>query len=683
MARDPYRYFRLEGASLLDQMLKSALDLDKGVADGTKVGQLLRLAHTLKGAARVVKQIEISELSHAVEGALAPYREGDRPIAHASIDSILSMLDRIGNHLKTLPMAQVDPAPVTAGESARVGRSDPADIEALLESLGEVQADLAAMREISAHTQQARQLIARLVAQLGPTWAGEAPGTMGRGTRLNKARGVAETVLNKMMLIQKSAAESVGRAERELRQAREQAERIRLTPASAMFNALERLTRDCAQSAGRRVSFAASGADVRLDANVIEAVQDALLQVIRNAVAHGIEPGAERERVGKSAEGHISLEVSRQGHRVSFRCQDDGRGVDLEAVRRALKKKGRLAEDSGQLSPAALLQQLLQGGTSTASSVTELSGRGIGLDVVREVAARLDGEVSMQTEPGLGTTVTLRVPISLASLEALIVEAGGHSFAIPLHTVRASVRVAPGDVIRSPEGDSIVFGERMSRIVPLASLVSAQRATSPTTAFSALIMQDETRSIALAVDRLAGRQTITVRSLPKLAVTNGIVQGAYLDADGNPQSVLEPEWLIRCVRGSGATSGEDIRVPSRRVLVIDDSITTRMLEHSILESAGYEVDMATSGEEGLVKAQQGQYSLILVDVEMPGMDGFTFIERSQADPSLHGVPCILVTSRDAAQDRRRAELVGARAYIVKSEFNQVEFLDRVATLVQG
>ena len=681
MARDPYRYFRVEARELLDRLGKGALELDRGTAAPELIALMLRLAHTLKGAARVVKQREIGDRAHAIEDALAPFRERGVAVSRAGIDATLKALDEIAPQ-----MAALAPQPLSEGVtdgdagSAAHGISSiqngPLEVlttsvdemDVLLENLSEASVHLAAQRRGIESLQDSRRL-AQLVEE---QWA--AP----RSDRFSGARGKAPSMIAELRSHIESAhrsfSDSVEQMDRELVQVREAAERLRLLPASLMFVSLERAARDAGHSLGKRIAFVTSGGDVRLDAQVFGAVQSALVQTVRNAVAHGIETAAAREAAGKPAEGRVSVEVRRRGHQATFVCRDDGRGVDLEAVRGAVERKGMLPPDAARLGSEELLRLLLDGGLSTSAAVTQIAGRGIGLDVVREAAARLGGEVGIRTESGLGTTLEMVVPVSLAAVDALIVEAGGRTVAIPLEAVKRTLRVAFSDLAQSAQGASILCE---GRAIPFAPLEGALRRGTQTRgaarSWSTVIIEGADARAAVGVERLRGTQNVIVRRLPDCTPSDPIVAGASLDAEGHPQLILDPEGLVEYVGRAGSALAA-MPMPRAPILVIDDSLTTRMLEQSILESAGYEVDVATSGEEGIEKARGKQYGLFLVDVEMPGMDGFEFVSRTQADASLRTVPAILVTSRSAVEDRRRGEQVGARGYVIKGEFDQVYLL---------
>jgi two-component system, chemotaxis family, sensor kinase CheA len=682
MAKDPYRYFRIEARELLDQLVSGVLELEKGAQDADLPLRLLRFAHTLKGAARVVKQAKIAELSHMLEDALALNRDDAHADGRRNVDQILALLDAMRAHVAQIPQAEAAPTAVAEAETpVRALRTDIAEVETLLDGLGQIGGGLVGVRRSLASVKRARDLSASLADQLASlqTSAMQAPDQV---TKIDDLSTAADRMHNLIVAAERGLNADVEVVERELRQAHDTAQRLRLSPVSVLFSTLERTARDAAHSLGKRVGFHASGGDVRLDAQVLDAIQSALIQIVRNAVAHGIESETERRAAGKAPEGRVTLDVSRRGYRVCFRCTDDGRGVDLDAVRRALQRKGVLAPGAQERDEADLLGLLLRGGISTSSNVSEISGRGIGLDVVRDAMRQLGGDAAAKTTPGGGTSIELRVPVSLASLDVLSVQVDGQMAAIPLEAVHSTMHIAPADVMRSAQGNAIAHQGALIPLVRsrLGSARSAER-SSPTQAMVAVIVSAAGILTALVVDKLHGTERVVVRPLPALAVADASVSGIHLDADGNPRMVLDPAILAAGQRITDHDESKGL-LSIDPILVIDDSLTTRMLECSILESAGFAVEIATSGEEALDMAQRKRYALFLVDVEMPGMSGFEFIERTRADSTLSAVPCILVTSRDSPEDRRRGEAAGASAHIVKSAFEQVEFLQRVSRLVR-
>jgi two-component system chemotaxis sensor kinase CheA len=691
VAQDPYKYFRVEARELLEQLGRGILDLEKSNAAPGLVPRLLRAAHTLKGAARVVKQTEIAEHAHAIEETLIPFRQSADSLPRQHIDLLLGRLDSIGDRLAPLAQTAEGAGSEAAGKAVleagvHTVRADVAVFDALLDGLAETHVQLGTLRKHLTVIEQAGHRVNLLVEQ-GHAWQrrdAAAPAVRGseHESALHQTRSIAEELRALFGQLERGLATSLDRMDRELREVRDSAEQLRLVSAGAMFTSLERSARDAAEVLGKSVVFESGGEEVRLDAHVLAGAQGALHQLVRNAVAHGIEPPEARTSAGKSVTGQIRVSVARAGRRVRFRCQDDGAGVDLEAVRRVAERRGLLHTAAQDMNVEELLQALLRGGISTSGAVTQVAGRGIGLDVVRAAAESLGGEVSVQTAPGKGTTVELDVPASLAAIDALVVEAAGISASIPVDAIRHTLRIERGGIARTANGECVVYADNVVPFAPLARVLKwgAEPAGSDR-AWSAVIVEAAEGRAAIGVERLCGTSNIMLRPLPKLTPPLALLSGASLDAEGNTQIVLDPDGLVRAATAIGAVAPEPQK-PRRRVLIVDDSLTTRMLEQSILESAGFEVDMATSGEEALEAASRKHYALFLVDVEMPGMDGFTFIERYRLDPALRDIPAILVTSRASPADRRRGDSVGARGYMVKADFDQAELLGRIRQLVQ-
>ncbi|HWB76979.1 MAG TPA: response regulator [Nannocystaceae bacterium] len=675
MAADPYKYFRIEARELVEQLAKGVLELERRERSPETIAGLLRLAHTLKGAARVVKQIEIAELAHAIEDGLAPFREGEAVAQRPVIDALLGQLDRIASAVAALGLPQEPGAPprAPAEEPVRAVRVDVDEMESFFDAFAEAATQLAALRRNIAAIDEAARAAGQMVAQLSRARASE---TAVPPSVDALAGGLAELLLD----LHRDARGSTERLGRELGELREAADRLRLVPASTLFAGLARTTRDAAQMVGRSARFESDGGDVRLDGHVLAIVQPALVQLVRNAIAHGIEPVAERVAADKPAEGLVRVEVSRHGNRISFVCRDDGRGIDIQALRGLVRRRG-IADVEGE---AQLIALLLRGGLSTSGAVTELSGRGVGLDVVREAASRLGGELRAHTERGRGASFELVVPVTMSSLEGLLVEAGGTTAVIPLDAVRRTVRVHGDDLVSAANGRGLLDDEGVVPFVPLAAVLHGDGARTQTTrTWSTVVVTHAGERAAIGVDRLLGTATVLQRPVPPLASVTDVVAGLALDDVGDPRIVLDPAALLAAAARPSAPTPTSTARARPRVLVVDDSLTTRMLEQAILESAGYEVELATSGEDGLARAREQSFELFLVDVEMPGMDGFTFVERTRADATLRQVPAILVTSRDAPEDRERGRTAGAAAYVVKGEFDQNLLLRTIARLIGG
>jgi two-component system chemotaxis sensor kinase CheA len=678
MTADPYKYFRVEAHELLEGLTQGALDVEKGAADRAMVGSLLRLAHTLKGASRVVKQPAMAELAHGVEDILSPFRDSEGNVPRDLAHPLLDLLDRIGTGLAALdhPSSQgVAPAPrVASEEPLETVRVDVEEVEGVLASLAEAAVLLRGIQSEGEALNQARRLASQLVQQI------ELAGGASEGAALRKIRPIAEELSISIGRLARRVGSSIDEVQRELAFTRECAHHIRLLPAKSIFPSVLRTVRDAATTLGKRAQLDTSGGDIRLDAHVLLTVRDAILQLVRNAVAHGLESPQVRAAAGKPPCGRVQLGIERRGNRVAFICRDDGGGIDVRAIRRAAEKKGLVPPGSAEsLGLHDAIDLLLRGGVTTAAEPTGISGRGIGLDIVRELTARLKGEISVETATGQGTTVEICVPVSLTSVPALLVESDGMQASMPLDCVCETLRFDATEIVRSPAGEFIAYAGQTVPFIPLSGVLKGS-APPPRKQWSAVIVASGTARVAVGVDRLIGTGTVIVRSLPAVAAASPVVAGASLDLEGNPQLALDPAGLVEAA-GEAQSRTRTASAPRPPVLVVDDSLTTRMVEQSILESAGHLVEVASSGEEALEKVRSRPYSLFLVDVEMPGMDGFEFISRTRADPVLRDTPAVLVTSRNSLEDRLRGEQAGACAYIVKSEFDQKQFLQTIEQLV--
>ncbi len=697
MAKDPYRFFRVEARDLLRQMSEAVLAAEQAPAPDLPP-RLLRLAHTLKGAASVVRLPGIAAQAHAIEDLLAPLRDAAAPPARAELDALLTLIDDVETAIAALdgpssasatptrgPAAIAAPSPPTASlpsSSAPASTSDPVSLAApapLDEAVdGAAPEDgggdpIGAMLSIP---QLMPEELDGLLADIARTQGHLAP--IERASALlrelrGSLQGQDEALAGPLARIEDHIERATRQLARELVALRDGAEQLRLVPASQLFIPLQRTARDAARSQDKQARLNGHGGDVKLEAALLNAVSGALVQMVRNAVAHGIEPPAERTAAGKPPQGRIELRIERRGREVLFCCADDGAGLDLDAVRRTAVDKG--IPGAERLDDQALIDRLLRGGLSTARRVDALAGRGVGMDVVRDTADRLGGRLTLRSRRGEGTTVELCVPLQLAALRAIRVCAGPVSAWVPLDAVEC--------VLQRPALNGTHVAVR-DELLPHLSLAEAMRpggASAGAAPRSALVVRAGGQRAALGVDSLDGVTSVVLRPAPALLPPSPLIAGLALDAAQQPVPVLAPDGLIAAARNARPRPAAPPPARTGTILVIDDSLTTRMLEQSILEAAGYRVHMAASAEDGLEAAQRERYALILVDVEMPGMDGFDFVTRLRADAALRDIPAVLVTSRNAPEDLARGKAVGADGYIVKGEFAQNEFLAQVARLV--
>ena len=671
-ARDPLRYFRIEARELVDQISAAVLDLDQQPGPDL-VARLLRYAHTLKGAARVVKQTEIADRAHTLEEVLVPHRGEDVSLPADEMRELLRLNDEIARFVAELEKPAPVDTPAEPAEEEPAPRAVTADLDELLDAIGEANARVAPLRDGGRDLTR----IHRAAEALGDR--------LRTGRDPAASRAAAQRLTADLAALGRRFTDAVDQVERQLDEVRGRAERLRLTTAGTIFTALHRAVHDAAEAEGKHVRFVARGAPTRMGPQLLNQVSVAFLHVVRNAVVHGIETEAQRRSAGKPAEGTVTVEVERRGRWAHFRCTDDGRGFDLTALRRAAQARGLLAPGR-EPEPQELIDLVLHGGVSTSGSVTEVAGRGIGMDVARDVAAQLGGSVAIRNRPGQGATVEIVVPLTLLSMNGLVVEAGGTVATMPLDAVRRCVLLPGDDAATANASGRLAHEGEVVPFLPLARTIGQagdNQAAGPAAGAVAVVLTADEHTVAVGVDRLAGTTTLVARPLPDLAPAAPVIGSVAIDLDGNPRLVLDAHGLVAAVRDDPGreVAPPEPEAPSRPILVVDDSLTTRMLERSILESAGYEVDLAASAEEGLERARVRDYGLFLTDIDMPGLNGFEFVERTRADPQLAGVPAILVSSRASADDRRRGEEAGAAAYVVKGEFNQEELLAHIRRLI--
>ncbi len=720
---DPYRYFRIEARELTETLSLALAQLAQDASPAGQAGLLLRHAHTLKGAARVVSLPRIAELAHQLEELAEPYRRTSNQVPPAVLDQLQATVGSITSELDTLPhsvpAAETLASADTLGDGSTftaertvtaesqlgagaTGSGEPlhqtarvwlSEIDEVISGVAEAMTQVRGLLDCSAE-------LARLKSALA-----ERAG-LGRQAVVLKVARLQRAADD----LQRSLSGCADRIDRELREVHHVAEQLRLVPVESIFHDLELAARDVAREQGKSVRIDLAGGQVRLDAPVLSAAQVALRQIVRNAVAHGIETPSDRVAAGKSAEGTVAIQVSQTGAQLTFRCTDDGRGIDLDSVREQLHRAGHAA---GAGPPERVLESLMHGGFSTAASLSQLAGRGIGLDVVRDAAERLGGRLRITTSRGSGTTIELSALGSLIARQVLLAEAGSpaRTVAIPLSAVRTTLRIRAGQISRGPSGESLAHQGEALAFRPLAEVLDAastgpggqpgnetginamaDRAGGPARArtgaaagsrsepaWTVLILDDSSGQAALGVNRLLATADVAIHPVPEIAPATPVVSGVWLDSDGQPRLVLDPAALIAAARADRPMNQPGTAAVAP-ILVVDDSLTTRMLEQSILRAAGYQVELAVSAEEGLMLAASRPYSLALVDVEMPGMDGFGFVEQARIRPQLRGLPCVLVTTRASEDDRRRGEQVGARGLINKGEFDQDQLLALIAKL---
>ena len=461
---------------------------------------------------------------------------------------------------------------------------------------------------------------------------------------------------------------------------------LTMLPVASVFDAFPRAVRDLARTFNKEIELTVRGRETEVDKRIIDQIAEPLTHLIRNAVDHGIEAPDVRERLGKPREGQLILSTEQQGNRILITLKDDGGGIDVEKLRAVAIQRGvASASELERWSPEQLLDLIFQPGFSTRASATDVSGRGVGMDVVKSVVERLGGGVRIQSEIDKGTTVTLNLPLSLALLRVVLLEAGEELFALPTAAVRRILQVGSADIGQLQQGPvADVDGES----IPLTALSAMlQVPDSPTAARQTVIVAEGSEGrFGILVEAVHEEQELVFKELRGPLRNQKTFTGAALLGNGDIVPILDVNALFDLASrapSAGAAPALPRRTPARvcRVLVVDDSLVAGELQKNILLAAGYESEIASDGVEALECLRRKEWDLVVADVDMPRMTGFELTERIRADEQLRDIPVIIVTSRDTIDDRRRGFEVGADAYVLKREFDQSQLLDTVRRLI--
>jgi chemosensory pili system protein ChpA (sensor histidine kinase/response regulator) len=459
-----------------------------------------------------------------------------------------------------------------------------------------------------------------------------------------------------------------------------------MVPFQRHVQRLARIVRQAANDTGKRVELIVEGASGELDRQVLERMLPPFEHMLRNAVVHGIEKPGERITANKSETGRIILELHREGAEVMVRLSDDGGGMNLKAIREKGATLGLVP--SGQtLSDEDAMQLILEPGFSTAGSITQQAGRGVGMDVVATEIKRLGGALHMETKPGVGTTFTIRLPFTLAISHALVVRTGDEYYALPLPTVEGVLRLSKSEVIAHLGRDAAAFeyGGQKYRFQNLATFVSLEPSPLPEqdVTIPVVLVRAGEHSTGLVADELVGSREIVVKSVgPQISSIRGI-SGATILGDGRIVIILDIGALVRAEwRGRAQSVTPKERADKRTfVMVVDDSITVRRVTQRLLERNGMRVLTARDGMDAVTLLQDNVPDIILLDIEMPRMDGYQVAAHVRNDPRLKDVPIIMITSRVGEKHRARAIELGVDDYLGKP-YQEAQLLDAIAPLVE-
>jgi two-component system, chemotaxis family, sensor kinase CheA len=465
--------------------------------------------------------------------------------------------------------------------------------------------------------------------------------------------------------------------------------RVRMLPTATLFELYPRMVRDLAREQGKEVNLQMEGADTDVDRQLLDMMKDPLTHLLRNAVDHGIEPPDVREAAGKPRAGTIRLRAAQRGNTIVLTVSDDGAGINLKVVKKAALARGLLTlQETEGMKDNDVFNLIYRSGLSTHQKVTEISGRGIGLDVVRKNLERLQGVVDLETALGRGCTFTLTMPLTLATSHVLMMGTAGQIVSIPTTTV---VRILQMKVeeIGSIEGKpAIRVSGRPLSLFSLARVLELPESEALFTTgqkITIVVVGVAEKKMAFRIDDVYGTQEVVIKGMGRQFSRVRNVSGAAILGDGRVVMILNVADLVKSAqKGAGTTASIPVQVKEvtrRRVLVVDDSITTRTLEKNILENAGYDVIVAADGEEAWATLQSEPVDGIVADINMPRMDGFALTRKIKGHEKLKDRPVVLVTSLETPQDKIRGMEAGADAYIIKGTFDQKDLLAVMERLI--
>ncbi|HEY3658437.1 MAG TPA: hybrid sensor histidine kinase/response regulator [Steroidobacteraceae bacterium] len=452
-----------------------------------------------------------------------------------------------------------------------------------------------------------------------------------------------------------------------------------------------RMVRDLARTMSKQVRFDIGGEDTQVDRNILEKLEAPLGHLLRNALDHGIESPEERLAAGKPAEATLKIDARHDAGRLQVTVADDGRGIDLERLREAvIERKLSNAETAARLDDAELLQFLFLPGFSLKEAVDDISGRGVGLDVVQSVLKQIRGTVRITTRRGQGTRFQMELPLTLSVARALLVEVGAEAYAVPLAYIRHALKLAQSDIELLEGRPHFDLDGRSVGLVTAHQLLGVSSPPAAGDLLAVIVLGNATHLYGLIVDRLLGERELVVQSLdPRLGKIKDVAAGALME-DGSPALILDVEDIIRSIEklaGAGGLSGVApdalgaAGAKRKRVLVVEDSFTVRELERKLLVNSGFEVEVAVDGMDGWNAARTGHFDLVITDVDMPRMDGIELVTLIKKDPHKKSLPVMIVSYKDRPEDRRRGLDAGADYYLAKGSFHDETLLRAVVDLI--
>ena len=711
--------FLEEAAELVPQIAGDLREWKANPADTRLGDSVKRGLHTLKGSARMAGAIRLGELTHLMESRIEFALEaGD--MSSVVFEELQAQMDRLSGDLDKMrqqpqPEPSLAAASTAAAPAAAMLRVNAERLDDLIAESGEV---AIARSRIEAELRQVKQAlaelsegIARLRTQLREVEV-QADSQMAsrrsmldekdqhfdplefdRYTRLQELTRMMAEGLSDALSIQQGLAKSIGETDAALmhqarlgRELQQDLMRMRALPFENLGERLHRIVRQTAREVGKKAELDIQGSQVELDRSVLERIAAPLEHLLRNAIGHGIEEPAARSAAGKPEAGHITITLRQQANEIVLIVQDDGAGLDIERLRAKAIDKGLIGADVA-LSEAEQLQLVFLSGLSTAEKITELAGRGVGMDVVRTEINAVSGRIEVASTRGTGTTFTIYLPLTLAVTHAVMVRAGTMTAAISSAAVEQVLRVKADAMVSLYEAGKVEFQNRDYPLHYLRQLLGQRAATDIQDYNSLLLVRSGNERVAVHVDELFGNREMVVKQIgPQLARIAGVT-GATVTADGAIVLIVNPVQLMGRQRNTMAAASRTTdatliaQAAAPMVMVVDDSITVRKITSRLLEREGYRVITARDGVEALEQLKKEKPAVMLIDIEMPRMDGFDLTRNVRGDPRTMEIPIIVISSRTAPKHRSRATELGVNVYLGKP-YEEAELLERIAAFAR-
>jgi two-component system sensor histidine kinase and response regulator WspE len=746
VALDPFLLdlFRTE-LETHSRVLEEGLVETEARRDPAKIQTLMRAAHSLKGAARIVGLDSAVRLAHAMEDMLSAAQRGERQLTGADFDLLLRGTDVFSGlaarEPTSIPVALAEasgriedlakqfaqpprpaappsaPSPVPAAPQvpaatpapaaspitetvpkAPAEKAEDASVRVSVENLnrltgfaGECLVEVKTLHPLTQTVQRIKQRHSALSNAVE-----QALEAMGKESML-EAQARLEEALQQAGWIHAAIPSYLTELERFSRKLEHLANRMydeavasRMRPFSDGLHGFSRMVRDLAKSLGKSVRFEIEGESTRVDRDILEKLEAPLTHLLRNAVDHGIEPPDSRPRAGKPSEGRVTLSARHVAGVLEIVVADDGGGIDSERVRRRIVERGYATSDMvAKLSESEVLEFLFLPGFSTSQSVTEISGRGVGLDVVQSMARQVGGNVRIAAKLGEGTRFVLQLPLTLSVLRTLMFEVKGQPYALPLTRIERVLGVPPEDVLVVEDRQYIRVDDQSIGLIDATQVLDLGSSERPAGNLHVLTLSDRLNRYGLVVDRFVGEHDLVVIPLPtRLGKVPNVSAGAILE-DGSPVGILDSEDLVRSIdnlltRGSLMKLGQQAsaeKAARKRVLVVDDSLTVREVERRLLENRGYEVTIAVDGMDGWNAVQGSRFDLVVTDVDMPRMDGIELVKRIKGIAATKFLPVMIVSYKDQEEYRARGLEAGASYYLTKSSFLDETLINAVRDLI--